>query len=232
MDVVKNAWEVQNDEQALLALAGHNTLEEFERDRRNRADQIVRICVVTKNSRGFEIGSGEGTVARILADQCLFLDCNDISTSFLERARATCAQHNNVAFHKVESDYLDYLPAASYDFGFALNAFIHFNPYDIYNYLKSAERLLKPDGRFFFDACTIGEQTISLFLEHAEMYRQKPENVRGYLNFNHPNVLRAIIREVGLELSDQSEISESGWMRVLVIKKADAKSKGVWPFRR
>jgi SAM-dependent methyltransferase len=236
MDVVKNAWEIQSEEQALLALAGHNTPEEFERDRRYHAGEIARLCAVTKGSRGFEIGSGEGTVASILAEQCLFLDCNDISASFLEKARANCARHTNVAFHKIESDYLDYLPAASYDFGYALHVFIHFNPYDIFNYLTSVQRLLKPGGRFFFDAYTIGEQTIASFREHAEMYRKAPEYIRGYLNFNHPNVLRTVIREAGLQVSDRSELSESGWMRVLVIKqsnsRSDSQSKGFWPFRR
>jgi SAM-dependent methyltransferase len=232
MDVVNNAWEIQNDEQALRALAGHDTPEEFARDRRYHAGEIARLCAITKNSRGFEIGSGEGTVARILADQCLFLDCNDISASFLERARANCAQHKNVAFHQIAGDYLDYLPADSYDFGFALHVFIHFNPYDIFNYLRSVKRLLKPGGRFFFDAYTLGEQTIASFREHAELYRRAPESIRGYLNFNHPRLVQAIVQEVGFDLSDSSELSESGWMRVLVVKRSDARSKGIWPFRR
>ena len=232
MDVVKNAWEVENDEHALLALAGHNTPEEFEKDRRYHAGEIARLCSVTTQSRGFEIGSGEGTVARILSSQCQFLDCNDISASFLERARVNCAQHNNVAFHKIESDYLNYLPAASYDFGYALHVFIHFNPYDIFNYLNSVKRLLKPGGKFFFDAGTIGEQTIALFREHAEMYRKSPEGIRGLLNFNHPDVLRIIIREVGFALSDLSELTTPGWMRVLVINKSDSKEGAIWPFRR
>ncbi len=232
MDVVKNAWEIQSEEQALLALAGHDTPEEFERDRRYHAGEIARLCSITKESRGFEIGSGEGTVAKILASQCLFLDCNDISSSFLERARTNCAQHKNVAFHKIESNYLDYLPEASYDFGYALHVFIHFNPYDIFNYLQSVKRLLKPGARFFFDAYTLGEQTIASFREHAELYRKAPESIRGYLNFNHPRLVRAIVQEVGLDLSDSSELSESGWMRVLVTKKSDAKGKIIWPFRR
>jgi SAM-dependent methyltransferase len=232
MDVVKNAWEIQSEEQALLALAGHDTPEEFERDRRYHAGEIARLCSITKQSRGFEIGSGEGTVARILAAQCQFLDCNDISAAFLKKARATCAQHTNVAFYKIESDYLDYLPAASYDFGYALHVFIHFNPYDIFNYLTSVKRLLKPGGKFFFDACMIGEQTIALFREHAAMYRKTPERVRGYLNFNSPDMVRTIVREVGLQISNELELSESGWLRVLAINELDSKNKGLWPFRR
>ena len=72
---------------------------------------------------------------------------------------------------------------------------------------------------FYFDACTVGEQTIPLFREHAEMYRRAPEGIRGLLNYNHPHVLRNIVREAGLELSDRSQLPETGWMKVLTLKR-------------
>lgn len=218
MDVIKNAWEVGSDEQAFLALAGHSTLDEFERDRRERAKEVVGWCSIDVDRRGFEIGSGEGTVARLLSDKCEWLDCNDISTSFLGRAKQNCSACKNVAFHKIDSEDLSYLRSGSYDFGFSLNVFIHLNLYDIYLYLQSIKRLLKPGGCFYFDACMLGEQTVALFREHAEMYRRAPEKVRGLLSFNHPGSIGRIVEETGLKVSDRSNMQEDGWLKVLVIK--------------
>ena len=51
MGVIKNAWEVESDEHALLALAGSNTLEEFERDRQERAREVILWCSVSPQSQ-------------------------------------------------------------------------------------------------------------------------------------------------------------------------------------
>ena len=218
MNTIRNAWEFTTDEHELFALAGHVSRDEFERDRQQRAQEVVGWCSIQPVSRGFEIGSGEGTVARILAAQCQSLDCNDISQSFLAKARANCAQYPNVSFHRIESEYLDHLPANSFDFGFSLNVFIHFNAYDVFHYLQSVKRILKPGGVFYFDACSLGEQTMPLFREHAELYKRAPEGVRGLLNYNHPKTLQFLVREVGLRLSQRSQFSETGWMKVLTEK--------------
>lgn len=229
MDVKRNAWELEEGEDGLLKLAGHATREEFDRDRREHAKEIVQFCSITRDRRGFEIGSGDGTVASMLAPQCLSLDCNDISASFLEKARANCAERANLSFHHITDRYLDHLPAESYDFGFSLHVFIHFNAYDILNHLLAAKRILKPGGIFYFDVCTLGEQTIAVFREHARMYANAPETIRGLLNFNHPDTLRKIIQEAGLKMSNQSQLSQEGWMKIVTIKPA---SGNLWPLKR
>ncbi len=165
----------------------------------------------------------------ILAPQCLSLDCNDISASFLEKARANCVQHANLSFHRIEDKYLDHLPAESYDFGFSLHVFIHFNAYDVFNYLQAVKRLLKPGGVFYFDACTLGQQTMTVFREHVQMYASAPETIRGLLNFNHPETLRKIVQEAGLKMSTQSQPSREGWMKIVVSKAVDG---GRSDFRR
>lgn len=216
MDIVKNAWEVKDDKEALLALAGHDTPEEFARDRQLRAAEVAQWCSVGPLRRGFEIGSGEGSVARLLSPQCLALDCNDISASFLELAKKNCAQCRNVSFHRIGSDYLNHLTSKNYDFGYSLNVFIHFNPYDIFNYLLEVKRLLKPGGVFYFDACTLGEQTLPLFREQARDYRIAPQQLRGYLNFNDPAIICHLAIEAGLQVSDKSQFHAGGWLKVLV----------------
>lgn len=41
-----NAWEVEGDDHALLALAGHSTRDEFERDRQQRAQEMMQWCSI------------------------------------------------------------------------------------------------------------------------------------------------------------------------------------------
>ena len=223
----RNAWELGENEDGLLKLAGHSTREEFEQDRLQHAEEIARFCRITPEKRGFEIGSGDGTVARLLAPKCLALDCNDISASFLNLAKTNSAQFSNLSFHRIESKYVDYLPPETYDFGFSLHVFIHFNAYDILNYLASVKRLLKPNGIFYFDACSLGEQTMAVFREHAQMYAGHPENIRGFLNYNHPDTVGKLVKEAGLQVSSESQLSDHGWMKVVTTKPAASKVRVV-----
>ena len=223
MDVVRNAWELGENEDGLLKLAGHSTREEFEQDRRQHAEEIARFCRIAPDKRGFEIGSGDGTVARLLAPKCRSLDCNDISASFLKLAQVNSAEFANLSFHRIEDKYLDHLPDESYDFGFSLHVFIHFNAYDILNYLASVRRLLKPNGIFYFDACSLGTQTLPVFREHAQMYAGHPENIRGFLNYNHPDTIGKLVKEAGLRLSSESQLNDDGWMKVVTGKPAGRK---------
>jgi cyclopropane fatty-acyl-phospholipid synthase-like methyltransferase len=218
MEIIKNPWEFENEESMRQGLTGESSWETFYEDRRQRVDEIAQFLNIQTYQRGFEIGSGEGTVASLLSKKCLSLDCTDISESFLTAAAVNCIGCGNISFHHIGDEYLDFLEEGAYDFGFALNVFIHLNEYDIYHYLSSVKRNLKPRGRFYFDACTIGEQTMELFRQAADHYRKYPHTMRGLMYFNHPRQLQAIIQEVGLTLSPKSCMDESGWMKVLVSK--------------
>jgi SAM-dependent methyltransferase len=218
MEIIRNAWEVANDAQMLLALAGHATREEYLQNRRERAAEVIDLCRIGPPHRGFEIGSGDGTVAKILSPHCRSLDCTDISSSLLAAARSNCAECRNVSFHHISSDYLGFLPSDTYDFGFALHVFIHFNAYDIFHYLLDVRRILRCGGSFLCDACDLGVQTLVIFRDHAQHYRRDPAKVRGLLNFNSAGTLKTLIAEVGFSMSNLSVLGESGWMKLLVTK--------------
>jgi SAM-dependent methyltransferase len=211
------AWEFGSDEEALLALAGHATPEIYYQDRLRRAEEVKQVCRIRPSHRAFEIGSGDGTVAKILSSACAHLDCNDISNSFLIKARQNCAGIPNIAFHAIGRDYLQHVPSASYDFGFSLNVFIHCNPYEIFHYLKDVERLLKPEGLFYFDACTLGDETMALFREQALNYKEDRTRLPGLLNFNHPQLIARIIHEVGLREVNRP-VEAGGWLKFLIEK--------------
>jgi SAM-dependent methyltransferase len=214
--VIVNAWEQRTDEGKVRALAGHSSCEEIRADRVRRAGELITSLSIGPDKVGFEIGSGNGVVAGVLASRCLRLDCSDISATFLQLAQAECAGHANVRFFRIEGDYLAQLPSDSYDFGYSLNVFIHFNPFDIYHYLVDVCRLLKPGGVFCFDACTFGSQTRDKFIEHASLYRKDPASVRGFLAFNDPEIICRLIEEVGLTIKSGARDNREGWLHFVV----------------
>src|SRR6476661_7851927 len=93
----KTAWEVDTGAYALRALAGTSTLDEFTHNRHERAREMIATCGITPDEAGFEIGSGNGLVAKLLASKCAKLDCSDVSASFLNLAAKTCVQCPNVS---------------------------------------------------------------------------------------------------------------------------------------
>jgi len=217
-EITTNPWEFETDEQALLELGGNVSSETYRQDRLQRANDVQRVCAIHLDHQGFEIGSGDGTVAQLLAAHCAFIDCTDISVSFLAKARQNCRSVPNLAFHQISGWSLAPLESGRYDFGYSLNVFIHLNPYDIHLYLQEVRRLLKPGGSFYFDACTIGAQTRDIFHEHAKLFQQAPQNLRGLLSFNHPDLIRTVVADVGLEVDEaRSRTKEQdGWLGFLV----------------
>lgn len=216
--IIRDAWELETDTQALLALAGDYSFEEYLQDRQQRAKELLTICRIQTCHRAFEIGSGDGTIANLLSKHCDFIDCSDVSASFLDRARKNCSGIENISFHKIGNEYLGHLPSDTYDIGYSLNVFIHLNPYDISNYLRDVQRILRVGGLFYFDACTFGEQTKELFHTQAQLYRDDPTVIRGLLNFNHPELIKALVEDAGLRIISDSYMGEEGWLKILVEK--------------
>ena len=142
-DVRAKHWNFLTPEAELSLLAGDITREEFSRNRQKRAIDLVERFKLESHHRLFEIGSGDGLVASIVSGHCHSIDCNDVSRSFLQRARKNCIDCASIRFHEIGTNYLDHLSSNTYDFGYSLSAFIHFNAYDIFNYLVDVERILK-----------------------------------------------------------------------------------------
>jgi len=211
-----NAWEFSTLEQKVLALTGHTSEAEYKKDRSRRAEELERMLDLKPSHRLFEIGSGDGTVAKLLATKCSRIDCTDISESFLAEARKTCNECTNIRFYHIGTDYLSFLLPASYDSGYSLGTFIHMNPYEAFHYLCSIHEILKPGGNFYFDACTLGEQTVEIFREHAGIYKLKRDSLSGLLNYNGPEIWRALAVEANLKILHLSPPLITGWMKVLV----------------
>ena len=209
-------WEHQNRDDQQRALAGFMPRDEYLESRECLATELVDLFGLDATKRGFEIGSGEGIVARELSPHCAILDCTDISRTFLEWARETCQSCKNVRFHLINQGYLDFLPEQVYDFGFSANVFIHFDLYRIYYYLQSVRRRLKSGGRFFFTGATLGEKTLDLFRIFADEYAKTHEVHHGFMQWNDLESLRFVIAEAGLDLLEEKSENFGGHLRILV----------------
>jgi SAM-dependent methyltransferase len=97
------------------------------------------------NAAGFDLGSGSGRWARMVAPRVGTLTCIDASGDALAVARRTLAGRDNVRFVHATVGALP-LPSASFDFGFSLGV-LHHVP-DTEAGLRAAVKLLKPGAPF------------------------------------------------------------------------------------
>ena len=202
------------------ALAGNWSREVYLRHRVDLAEGLAELLHLDGTQEGFEIGSGEGLVARSLAAHCKSLDCTDISRTFLEAAKSTCRDCANVRFHLIEKDFLDFLPPENYDFGYSSNVFVHLHAYDIYFYLCSARKILRPGGTFVFNIAAIGDSTREMFHSQALEYRghQDPVRARGLMNWHGVDLIRQLVEEAALSFDEDALRSSDGHFRVIAMK--------------
>jgi len=93
----------------------------------------------------FDMGTGTGRWARLVAPKVGTLEVIDASTEALEVARGNLLGCDNVRFHHATTDSVD-LPPDSFDFGYSLGV-LHHIP-DTRSALADCVRLVRPGGVF------------------------------------------------------------------------------------
>lgn len=97
------------------------------------------------SSAAFDMGTGTGRWARLVAPKVLTLDVIDASEQALSVARENLALCANVRYHHATTDSVD-LPPESFDFGYSLGV-LHHIP-DTRRALADCVRLVRPGGVF------------------------------------------------------------------------------------
>ncbi len=212
-------WEWRTEQEMQDALAGSMLRTDYLQDRLLLASRLLHILDIRAHHDGLEVGPGEGIVAASVAPRCRSLLCADISRSFLNKTAETCVGQRNVLYSVIGDDFLDSLPSAAFDFGYAANVFVHLDAYGIFHYLRGVARVLRPGGRFWFNACTVGVNTIDLFRTFAAAYRAAPKGRNpGYLRWNDIGTIRQLIREAGLRECEDGLIDDGGGIQALVTR--------------
>jgi ubiquinone/menaquinone biosynthesis C-methylase UbiE len=205
------AWEWDTSEGMQLRLAGEQPREEYLSDREYRANWVAEHLALTEDHAVFEVGSGEGVMASALAPRVRALCCTDVSKSFLDHARETCAALPNVSYHLIDDDYLEGLADGSFDAGYSLNVFIHLDAYEIFLYLRRIAAVLRPGGRFTFNFLELGEVTRPYFQGDLARYRQaRASEVKGMLSWHHRATITALVRDAGLVPHEDELLDEGG----------------------
>ena len=139
----------------------HNTVasfgDEWKRHRQSELDaaelermfddyfHIVPWERLPQDPAAFDMGTGTGRWARLVAPKVGMLDVIDASEEALGVARDNLAAYGNVQFHHATTDSVD-LPPGSFDFGYSLGV-LHHIP-DTRSALADCVRLVKPGGVF------------------------------------------------------------------------------------
>ena len=145
----------------------------------------------------------------------------EASTTAIEKARSLLeALHlNKYELYKVDENYLDVLPPYSVDLIFQVTVFQHITEEATRNYLKSATRVLRRDGRF-----------ISQFLMNESMHYKDPYGKgkkEGIVYYSEKEVLE-MLHECNCSIQKQADHTwtdenRSYWRYyVLEPKKADS----------
>lgn len=204
-------WEFKNHDEMLSRLVGESfgqdpasRLAEIRRAKHKAADIIVRHLRLTPQMRVLEIGSGAGLLSSYVAPKVAQLLCCDISESFLKVAAQECQGLPNVSFHHIQTGVLDFLPDQSVDAVYSYNVFIHLNLFQIDQYLRELNRVLKPQGKIWFDI-SFGDSFQAgvppLFFEMSTHFHKYPEALSGMLQWNSRSAVTALAAHYGFYLT-------------------------------
>jgi pentatricopeptide repeat protein len=208
---IKQNWEFADRRQLLYALIGY----EFGMEPEKRLDDIraykqkesaflIKSLGLTSQDIVFDLGSGCGFIARVVAPLCKRLYCLDISRDFLRFAQEELLSFSNVGFHQIEYGDLCCLDDMQVSKGYANAVFIHFNLFDIVTYLREVFRILARGGVFVFGMCNSDSLDIAedryfrIVLQHYLRERNSPT----LMQWNSAHSVCSIARQIGFEADE------------------------------
>ncbi len=136
-------------EAILTAQDGSETPEECF-DRMGKADADMLRAFVTPESVVLDIGCGIGRIEKHLAPHCAKMHAVDVADEMIAEAKRWTRGVANIEFHRAAGADLAFLPSDSIDFAFSCLVLQHMEYEDAYRTLCEVARVLRPDGRGFF----------------------------------------------------------------------------------
>jgi SAM-dependent methyltransferase len=162
-------------------------------------DRVVFDPFLGKPNVIVEIGPGGGRFTDVLLPNCHVLHAVDTSPHMIESLRARFGEDRGVVFHVADGRGLGMLPDGSADATFSYGLFVHLQHWDIFNYLREVERVLRPGGKAVIQhSNTFSELGWKRF--RSEVPRQlNRRKLRHTFIVNSPELMAELIRRAGLE---------------------------------
>jgi ubiquinone/menaquinone biosynthesis C-methylase UbiE len=211
-DEMKRNWDFTEKRQLLYALVGFDfgkepetKLDEIRAYKRNESGFLLNTLKPNKDDVMMDLGSGCGFIARVMAPLCRQIYCLDISSEFLRFAKEELQEFPNVGFHRINYGDLHFLDDKKITKGYANAVFIHFNFFDVVQYLKEIYRILVPGGLFMFglsntDCLDIkNDRYFSMVM--ADYVKQRT-SIATLMQWNSSQGVCSAARQIGFEASE------------------------------
>ena len=181
---MKLAWERRARQNAMHFVAdfrsGWDNTDAFFQSGKHDVDKFIADAKWgdTSQARLLEIGCGMGRMTKFLIPWFRHVDAIDISPTMIWKAKNLHSPKDNVAFHVGNGVDLHEFPDKTFDFVLSYIVFQHIpDAQVILGYIAEALRVLKPTGRFRFQARTDNAHAEPDTYDGASIRREDVERV-------------------------------------------------------
>lgn len=180
------------------------------------ADRLITALDIRPTHTLLELGPGMGRVSRELAPRVHRWYGADVSRKMLTHAAARMRGQNNAVFMPISGDGTLPFPDATFDRAFAHLVFFHMDKQEVWRYLASLARVLKPGGIAYADTWN---------LENPDGWRRWIAEVAHYEGRKRPvhqnrwsteAELRAFATHAGLVTL--TCLNQSCWLQLIVAR--------------
>ncbi len=162
-------------------------------------DRVVFAPFLGTTDVLLEIGPGGGRFTELLLPKCRRLIAIDTSPAMLELLRERFGADAPIEYQLGDGLGLAGVASSSVDAAFSYGVFVHLQHWDIYNYLRELQRVLKPAGKAIIQhSNTFSELGWHVF--GNEVPKQLNRHKLPFtFTLNSPEIMRELARRAGLE---------------------------------
>jgi ubiquinone/menaquinone biosynthesis C-methylase UbiE len=209
----KKVWtDLSNDfEKAVRHVTGTATEEELVESGKFDANRILNHTRTTNHDDVLEIGCGVGRIGLEYSKHCNSWTGADISSNMLAFANQRLEELKNVEFKELSDCNLSIFPDNSFDVIYCSVVFMHLDEWDRYNYILESYRVLKNEGRLYFDNFNIqSPEGWKTFVEHKKIPAQfRPAHISKSSSVNE---FEAYLENSSFDALRSDVISDGQWV--------------------
>jgi cyclopropane fatty-acyl-phospholipid synthase-like methyltransferase len=200
-------WEADDLKRLLTLLVGHTygtdpmaQLDTIRQAKFYEAQHIIQSLSLKEEDQVIDLGAGCGFIAEHVAPKVSYLNCVDISESFLKYNRLVNRHNNNISYYNIPFADMSAVPKANAIYSVAV--FIHFNLYDCYLYLQQCYNCLQDNGRLWFNFLNDQalDTTADRWQRHTARYLKDRTAIFTNVHYNNATALSVLATQIGFDL--------------------------------